>query len=36
LLPRLSIRDLNQLRFDRGVSDAVRQSARRMHETKTK
>jgi len=36
LLPRLSIRDLGQLRFDRGVSDAVRQSARRMYETKTK
>ncbi|HVS62492.1 MAG TPA: hypothetical protein VMT85_03195 [Thermoanaerobaculia bacterium] len=36
LLPRLSIRDLGQLRFDRGVSDAVRHSARRMYETKTK
>jgi hypothetical protein len=35
-LPRLSIRDLSQLRFDRGVSDAVRQTARRMFETKTK
>ncbi|HVS16276.1 MAG TPA: hypothetical protein VMV46_20360 [Thermoanaerobaculia bacterium] len=35
-LPRLSIRDLSQVRFDRGVSDAVRQTARRMFETKTK
>jgi hypothetical protein len=36
LLPRLSIRDLNLLRLDRGVSDAVRQAARRMYQTKTK
>ena len=35
-LPRLSVRDLGRLRFDRGVSDAVRRQAVRLFQIKTK
>lgn len=36
LAARLSVRDLGLLRSDRGVSDAVRQTAKRLHSVKSK
>ena len=36
LAPRLSMRDLNLLKGDRNVADAVRQTARRLHLAKSK
>jgi hypothetical protein len=34
-IPRLSLRDLGQLKMDRNVSDAVRQHALRVHRAKS-
>lgn len=36
LAPRLSVRDLNLLKTDRNVADAVRQTAKRLHMVKSK